>query len=226
MSKTTLVVGDTHMPFEHRDYLRFCKRLAKIYECTRFVHIGDLVDNHAISYHEKSMRSLSAAVEMEEADLHLKYWFRAFPQMYVCWGNHDRLVARKNQTTGLPERCYRPFREMWNLPKGWKDGFEFILDDVLYKHGTGFSGRYSHVTAAERSRMNTVIGHTHSSGGVEYIASSRDCIFGMNVGCGINRKTYAFEYGKDFPRKAIIGAGIVSHTKYGTNAHYIRMLMK
>ena len=226
MTKNTLVIGDTHIPFELPGYLKFCKRLHKRYECSSVVHIGDLIDNHAISYWEKSTRALGAKKEMDLADKHLAPWFKAFPRVYLCWGNHDRLVARKMQSAGMPERCSKTFREIWKLPKGWKDSFEWVLDDVLYKHGTGFSGRYAHVTAAERSRMNTVIGHTHASGGIEYLASSRDCIFGMNVSSGIDRKAYAFDYGKDFPRKPIIGAGIISHTKYGTNAHYIRMLMK
>ena len=92
---------------------------------------------------------------------------------------------------------------------------------MLYKHGTGFCGKYAHVTACERSRMSTVIGHTHSSAGVEYLASSKDCIFGMNVSSGIDRKAYAFAYGKDFPRKPILGCGVV--TDKGRFAQYFPM---
>jgi hypothetical protein len=32
----------------------------------------------------------------------------------------------------------------------------------------------------------------------------------MNVGSGIDRKTYAFEYGRDFKKKPIIGCGVVT----------------
>ena len=71
--------------------------------------------------------------------------------------------------------------------------------------------------------MPTVIGHTHSSAGVHYTANERDTIFGMNVGCGIDVKRYAFAYGKDFPRKPIISCGVVSSTRHGANATVYRM---
>jgi hypothetical protein len=120
------------------------------------------------------------------------------------------LVDRKAKTVGLPRRCFAEFRDIWGLPKGWIDKFEFTIDGVLYKHGTGMSGRYAHVQAAERARQSTVIGHTHSSCGVEYLVSSKDCIFGMNVGSGVDREAYAFAYGKDFPRKPVLACGIVT----------------
>ena len=204
------IIADLHTPFELPGYLDFCVKIFDRCKCKTFVSIGDIVDLHAISYHEHDPNGQSPIDEMEEADKHLKPWFKAFPKLYLCKGNHDSLVDRKGKTVGLPKRAFRPFRDIWNLPKGWVDGFEFHFDGVLYKHGTGFSGRYAHVTAAERSRQSTVIGHTHSTLGIEYIVSSKDRIFGMNVGCGIDRKAYAFAYGKDFPRKPAVGCGVVT----------------
>ena len=207
--ENVLVIGDTHLPFEHKHYLEFVKGVQDKCKCGSVVHIGDLVDNHSISYHEHDPDGWSPEYEMKQTDKHLVDWFKAFPKLRLCRGNHDALVDRKGKTVGLPKRCFMKYRDIWNLPRGWEDDFEFVLDGVLYKHGTGFSGRYAHVTATERSRQSTVIGHTHASGGVEYLASSRDCIFGMQVGCGIDRKAYAFAYGKDFPRKPILGCGVV-----------------
>lgn len=51
-NKAVLLIGDSHIPYEHRDYLKFCKAVAKKYNCTKFVHVGDEVDNHAISFHD------------------------------------------------------------------------------------------------------------------------------------------------------------------------------
>ena len=210
MRENVLVIADTHLPFEHPGYLDFCIKIGERCKCQKVVHIGDLVDNHAISYHEHDPDGWSPDAEMREADKHLKPWFKAFPKVFLCRGNHDRLVDRKSKTVGLPERCFRPFRDIWCLPKGWEEEFEFVINGVLYKHGTGFSGRYAHVTAAERSRQSTVIGHTHSTLGVEYIVSSKDCLFAVNCGCGIDRKTYAFAYGRDFSRKPTLGAAVVT----------------
>ena len=68
MSKTVLVIGDTHLPFEHKDYLAFCQRIHKAFKCTDVVHIGDLVDNHSISYHEHDPNGLSPEDEMKVVD--------------------------------------------------------------------------------------------------------------------------------------------------------------
>jgi len=223
MTRNVLCIGDTHMPFEKPGYLEFCLRIYKHYKCNIVVHIGDLVDNHSISYHEHDPNGWSPAKEMEIVDEHLKHWFKAFPKVKLCRGNHDCLVDRKGKTVGLPKRCFKHFREIWKLPKGWQDDFEFEIDGVLYKHGTGMSGKYAHVRAAVEARQSCVIGHTHSTAGVEWIANSKELIFGMNVGSGIRRKSYAMAYGKDFTRKPIIGAGIVFDN--GRNASYIPMFM-
>jgi len=218
-----LVIADTHIPFERKGYLEFCKRIYKDEGCNQVVHIGDLVDNHAISYHEHDPNGRSDIDEMEQADKKLKKWFKAFPEVSLCRGNHDRLVDRKGRTTGLCDRRFRPFREMWNLPKGWKDDFDFVIDGVLYTHGTGYSGKTAHIMAAFDNRMSTVIGHLHSVLGFEYLANSKSLIFGMAVGCGIDDKKYAFEYGKGFRRKPIVGCGVVSYAKRGTNAQVFPM---
>lgn len=216
-----LIIGDTHIPFERNKYLDFCISIQKRVKCNTVVHIGDLVDNHSISYHEHDPNGKSPKDEMDEADNHLKYWFKAFPSLYLCRGNHDRLIDRKSKTSGLPERAFKPFREIWKLPKNWKDNFSWEIDGVIYQHGTGYSGDNAHVKAAYNNRQSTVIGHTHSFGGVAYIANEKDCIFGMNVGCGIDRHTYAMDYGRDFKKKPIIGCGVV--TDNGKYAQFIPM---
>ena len=50
--KNVLVIGDTHEPFCHPGYKAFCYEVANKFQCSEVVHIGDEVDNHAISYHE------------------------------------------------------------------------------------------------------------------------------------------------------------------------------
>jgi predicted phosphodiesterase len=221
--KTILAFSCPHLPFEHSEYLTFLVRIMRAYKCTDVVCLGDLVDNHAISYHEHDPNGYSPEREMREVDKKLKEWFKAFPTAYMCAGNHDLLVDRKGRTAGLPSRVFRTLRERLNLPKGWKDDFEFIIDSVKYTHGTGYSGNYAHIQAAYDNRMSCVIGHLHTIGGVEYLANNRDIIFGMAVGCGINKKSYAFEYGKEFKRKPVLGAGIIEYTRRGTNARFVPM---
>lgn len=223
MAKNILVISDTHAPFIKEGYLEFCQRIHKELKCTEVIHIGDLVDNHAISYHEHDPNGWSPADEMEETDKVLRKWFKAFPSVKVCRGNHDHLQDRKGKTVGLPARCFKDFRDIWQLPKGWKDDFSFVIDGVKYTHGTGYSGRNGHLQCAIDNRMSCVIGHLHSTAGIEYSANEVDCIWGMNVGCGIDKKAYAFDYGRDFKLKPIISCGVVEYTKYGANPRLFRM---
>lgn len=223
MIKNILIIADTHIPFEHRDYLNFCKRIYRAFKCARVIHIGDLVDNNAISYHEHNPDGWSPENEMKEADKHLKAWYKAFPKVSLCLGNHDRLPDRKGKTVGLPRRCFRSFREMWNLSKGWVDDFSFVYDDVCYQHNA--SGKYGYIQAALDNRMNTVTGHGHSAAGVAWVANEKDLIFGLGVGCGLDRRRYAFNYGRQYRRKPILGCGLVSVTKYGVNAQFLPMEM-
>jgi len=215
--KNILVIGDTHIPFEKKGYLEFCKRIYKDLKCSEVVHIGDLVDNHAISYHEHDPNGWSPEGEMAEADKILKKWFKAFPKVKLCRGNHDTLVDRKGKTVGLPKRCFRQFREMWNLPSGWIDDFQFEIDGVIYTHGVR-CGKNAHVLTAQDNCMSTVVGHSHAFASIGYWANERDLMFGANVGCGIDRHSYAMAYGKKFPTKPIISCGVVSYTSRGTNA--------
>jgi predicted phosphodiesterase len=207
--QSVLVIGDTHFPFVKEGYLEFCLEIQKRVKCKTVVHIGDLCDNHAISYHEHDPNGRSPIDEMVEADKHLKKWFRAFPSLFLCKANHD-MVDRKARTVGLPDRVFQSFRDIWKLPKGWRNEFSFEIDGVRYQHGTGYSGDNAHIKAAYNNRQSTVIGHTHSTGAVTYIANEKDCIFGMNVGCGIERHSYAMDYGRDFKKKPIISCGVVT----------------
>lgn len=208
-----LIIGDTHFPFEEPNYLEFCKEVQKYHKCGTVVHIGDLVDNHSISYHEHDPNSWSPLGEMEETDKHIKAWTKAFPKVVLTKGNHDNLVDRKSKTVGLPKRCFQPYRDIWQLPKGWKDVFHWQFDGVLYTHGTR-SGKNAALQQAIDNRCSTVTGHTHAFAGLMYTASHYDCIFGMNVGCGIDNTRLAFAYGKGFPNKPIVSCGVVKHGEY------------
>ena len=208
-NNNTLAFSCPHLPFEHKHFLPFIIQTYKRFKCSTIICLGDLVDNHSISYHEHDPDGWAPAQEMEETDKHLAPWFKAFPKVLMCRGNHDCLVDRKGKTVGLPRRAFKPFRNIWNLPKKWEDEFEHVVDGVLYKHGTGFSGKTGHIKAAEDSRMPTVIGHLHAVLGAEWLVSEKDRIFGMAVGCGVNRKKYAFAYGVNYQRKPVLGCGVI-----------------
>lgn len=63
--KNVLIIGDTHMPFEHKHYLEFCVETKKKYKCNTILHIGDTVDLHSISYHEHDPNLWNPLEEMK-----------------------------------------------------------------------------------------------------------------------------------------------------------------
>lgn len=204
-----LVVGDLHAPFVHPRYLRHCIDIGNKYKCNKVVLTGDEADNHAISYHESNPDGYSAGDELAQAKKALGRWFTSFPVASVCISNHGSLFYRKGVTAGLPAEVFRSYAEIWGAPKTWRWETRFDIDQVQYIHGTGFSGQNGAINAAKKHRQSTVIGHIHSHGGVLWSASHKDIIFGLNAGCGIDLKAYAFEYGREFPERPTLGCGVV-----------------
>ena len=214
-----LICGDLHIPFEHKDYLKFCKSVYKKYRCNRVVMIGDIIDSHAISYHETDVNGMSAGEELELSKERIKPWVKAFPKAYVTLGNHDLLIKRKAQTHGLPIDLFKPMAELYGTPKwDWVQGVE--IDGVWYTHTGGGSGKTAHIRAMETHRTSIVQGHAHSAAGIGFSASYKDLLFAMNVGCGISPESYAFAYGKGFAARPILSCGVVIN---GTQPYLIPM---
>ena len=58
--------------------------------------------------------------------------------------------------------------------------------------------------------MNTVQGHLHTQAYCEHYVGKRFRVFGMQVGCGINHKSYAMAYAK-YGKRPAVGVGIVTN---------------
>ena len=205
-----LVVGDLHAPFTRKGYLEHCKRVRDREKCETVVLIGDVIDNHAASYHEHSPDGHSHGEEMERAIKEVAKWHRAFPKARICIGNHDELVTRKAITHGISNKWIRSYNEVLGT-NGWDWGYHHELDGVLFQHGTGLSGPGAPRSAILKQRRSVVFGHIHSAPGISYHASSRDLIFGMNVGCGVDIDAFAFAYGRFFQDKPVISCGTVKN---------------
>lgn len=218
-----LVIGDTHLPFTHRHYLEFCKQTQKKFKCTTVVHIGDLVDNHSISFHDNDPDGMSPVEEMRLAKKKVAKWVKAFPKVKLVMGNHDPMVARKAFKHGLPTETIKDFKDIWKLPKGWEYEYDYYIHGVRFFHGMGYGGKYAHINAIDKNRCSVVMGHLHSNAGVGWSATEKDICFGLAVGCGVDRKSYAFKYGRDFVRKPILGCGVI--TDNGRNAQFVPMNM-
>lgn len=204
-----LVIGDTHEPFCKEGYLEFCREVQEKYNCGTVVHIGDLVDNHAMSYHDHDPEGRSIGDEYRLALERCKRWYHTFPNVKVCIGNHDALPFRKAFSSGLPSSWLKSYQEILQSPKSWEWDFIHQVNGVVYQHGTGMSGEMASINAARENRQSTVIGHLHTVCNARFLASYKDLIFGLNVGCGIDHKAYAFAYGRENTRKPVVSCAVV-----------------
>lgn len=216
-SHPTLVIGDTHCPCMLQRYPAFLTSIYDKYKCSQVVHIGDLVDLHAMNYHEKDPDHSSPMSEIEQAQDQIDELVDRFPRVHLMTGNHDALIQRQATTAGISSAMLKPFKELFNLPRGWMVHpryHKLILGDVLYQHGdAGKGGVMAAMKNAQSEFRSVVQGHHHSQSGVWYHANENSLIFGMQVGCGIDRHHMQMSYGTKFSAKPIISCGVVVDSK-------------
>ena len=202
-ARNVLVIGDLHEPFCLDKYLTFCKEKYTEYNCTDVVFIGDIIDNHYSSYHETDADGLGGSDELELAISRVSRWYAVFPKAVVIIGNHDRLIMRKAQTSAIPSKWIKSYKEVLEVPN-WNFVEQYELDGVQYCHGEGGTAR----TKCRADMMNTIQGHLHTQAYTEHYVGKKFRVFGVQVGCGIDFDQYSFAYAKR-GRKPAIGCAVV-----------------
>jgi metallophosphoesterase superfamily enzyme len=202
-TRNVLVIGDLHEPFCLDGYLQFCIDKYYEYSCTEVVFIGDIIDNHFSSYHETSADGMGGADELEFAIKRIARWRNAFPLATVVIGNHDRIIMRKAQTSAIPSKWIKSYKEVLEVPN-WNFVERYEQDDVQYIHGEGGTAR----TKCRADMMNTVQGHLHTQAYTEHYVGKKFRVYGTQVGCGINHKAYAMAYAK-YGKRPAVGCAVI-----------------
>jgi len=198
-----LVIGDLHEPFCLDSYLDWCLEQYHAYNCTEVVFIGDIIDNHYSSYHETSADGMGGLDELELAIKRISRWYKAFPVATVIIGNHDRIIMRKAQTSAIPSKWIKSYKEVLEVPN-WNFVERYEKDEVQYIHGEGGTAR----TKCRADMMNTVQGHLHTQCYTEHYVGKNFRVFGTQVGCGINHKSYAMAYAK-YGKRPAVGCAVI-----------------
>lgn len=208
-----LVIPDIHAPYHHPDTIDFLIDVAAYIQPTRVINLGDETDGHAISFHDSDPNLDSAGVELEKAKEFLCQLARVFPVVDVCHSNHGSLIYRRANKHGLPVQFIKTYRDIL-FPNGEGDGWawhERILVDLpngdtcLFQHQS--SGDI--LANAAHERANVVQGHEHGTFEIRYKSSTSALYWAMISGCLVDRKSLAFAYGKQFPKKPIIGCSAI-----------------
>tara|TARA_B100001250_G_scaffold314321_1_gene276505 strand:+ start:72 stop:785 length:714 start_codon:yes stop_codon:yes gene_type:complete len=198
-----LVIGDLHCPFDLEEYFDFCKETYARFNCNQVIFIGDVIDNHYSSYHETDADGLGGADELELAIQRLQRYYKEFPKADVIIGNHDRMIMRKAQTSAIPTKWIKSYKEVLEVPT-WNFTERVVYNDVQYIHGEAGTAR----TKSRADMLSTVQGHFHVQAYTEYTVGRRFKIFGMQIGCGIDFDSYAMAYAKA-GKKPAVGVGVI-----------------
>jgi len=203
-----LAYSDTHFPFHHPKTFDFLRHLKDIYKPKTVVCCGDIIDNHQISFFKPEPTAYSSVVERKKALKSIHLLLEMFPEQYITLGNHSRLPERKLKEIGIGPEYLKSYNEIFEVPESWKFVMSVELDGIFFNHKLP-SGPSGALNAAIRKRQSFVGGHTHSSGGVHYHSNSSSQIFGLNLGCLIDEKKYAFNYAREALNRPTIGAGLI-----------------
>lgn len=224
-NKRILVISDTHAPFHHPDTLKFLAAIKDKYGPDKVVHIGDEIDNHAMSYHDSDPDCFSAGDELVRAREIVWQMEELYPKVDVIESNHGSLWYRKAKTHGIPREAIKTYEEIL-FPKrktGWKWHYDLTLklpngQPCFFHHGK--SANY--LLASQKLGMSYVQGHYHSKFGIQHWGNSERLNFGMNVGCLIDDHALAFEYNKTTMDRPVIGCGIIIDSQ----PHLLPLVMK
>ena len=212
MDDIVLVLGDTHCPCLNPRYVDHCLWAAEFWDATRVVHIGDLVDNHCLSYHLREPRLRSVDIEYRKALKQVRQISDAFSHLPVdlMLGNHDVLNYRWAKEVGLDNEIHmRSFASIWELPENWTVHQRYAqkkIGSVLYQHGD--RGRSNALLNAQSEFCSLVQGHHHQLSSVTFWQNTKR-YFAVNTGCGVMHNALAQSYGRKYSAKPMLSCAVV-----------------
>jgi len=222
-----LAIGDTHCPAMHPRYPDFLADMASAWKIDRFVHIGDGVDNRAISFHAKEVGIHSIEEEIDLANEQIRQLVQAVGHnVDYLIGNHSALPSRQAAVVGLSKRHLAPITDVypaWSSKWRIHDRYADVsIDGVLYRHGDkGLGNAYNAAYRnAEKECKSVVQGHLHAQAGVVWGANSHTAYFGLQTGCGTDPRSPYLNYSRIYSKRPVLGCGIIID---GGEAHFERM---
>jgi len=208
-NKKILVISDMHLPYQHKDAIKFLAEIKKEFKPDTVISIGDLLDGHALSFHDSNPDLFSAGHELKKAKEYVRQLEDLFPKLVEVDSNHSSLIYRRALKHGLPREYLKDYGDFLETKK-WQ-----WVDDLTLTMSNGQRCFFTHGRSADILKvsqtmgMSAVQGHYHTKFLISWWANPDNLFFSMNVGCMINQKSLAFAYAKNFKTRFIIGCGII-----------------
>lgn len=204
-----LHIPDTHIPFQHKNALKAVCKIRDKYRIDRVVFGGDVFDQYSLSRYSKDPDALTTTQEFDAAKKEIIKWVKEFPVAQITIGNHELRIIKRLSDVGIPQNLLiKSFNDLWDIPKTWKWDHEVFLDGITFIHGVK-TGPNAHILTARDYRTSTVICHTHSTLGVNWMTGPSDSIFAMNTGCLIDERSMAFKYASEMTSRPVLGCGVI-----------------
>lgn len=207
-----LVVPDIHEPVVHPGAFDFIRDQHRAERPDVVLFIGDIVDHHGISQWVKHPNAPGPKDEYELSLAGVQRWYQQFPDAIVTIGNHDMRPLRVAEAAGVPGSYLKDYATVWETPR-WRWVEEITLGEgdnaVYFTHGTGRSGLNPAANLAKDMTMSCCMGHVHSVGGCRWFANPTKRWFGLDTGCLVDDRLYAFAYGKPCKKKSVLGCGFI-----------------
>lgn len=215
LGKKVLVISDIHIPYHVPDAMQFLFEIKKKYKPDIVYSVGDIFDNHAISFHSHSADLFSPGDELQRCiDLihQKKYGLHTmFPRMLISSSNHDDLFARKIKINSLPIKILKELKDIYDTP-GWSWHEKIILkvknfEEVYCVHGQSSNG----LKLANHLGCSVIQGHFHTAQNISYSTNtiSNKRRWSMQVGCLVG-SGLAFEYNKLQLARPSLGVGWIN----------------
>lgn len=214
IDKTVLVIGDTHLPYSHPQYIEFLSHLKDKHKPDIIIHIGDEIDSHAISFHKSDSSLFNADAELDNAIIELQEGLhKLFPKMDLVESNHGSLIFRRLKAEGIPIRHLKPLNELYETPL-WAWHEDILLSTkqgpVYLCHGK--AAGYGKL--CKEMMCSSIQGHHHSKQEITYHKSITGVRFNAFTGCLVDDESMAMAYARNNLPKSLLGSIIID--KNGT----------
>jgi len=205
-----LLISDMHIPYHHKDTIKFLQHLKDKYNPTRVICMGDELDKHALSFHDHDPDLPSAGDELKLALPVIAKLKEMFPVMDILESNHGSLAYRKAHAHGIPRHYLKTYNDVLGVDDKWKWHYDLTIElpngNKCYFH----HGKSANVSKTSQTMsMCAVQGHYHETFKVEYWGNPNGLYWGLQTGCLIDDKAYAFNYNNCNLKRPIIGTAMI-----------------
>ena len=192
------------------DCLDFLAAVKKKFKPTRVVALGDEIDAHGFSFHDKDPDLDSAGIELLKALGYMETLIKMFPVVDVLDSNHGSMAYRKAKHHGMPRHLLKGYNEVLNAPKEWKWHKQLTIklpngNKCRFLHG--ISGNV--LAASQSLGMSLIQGHHHSLFEIRYWDNGERLNFASTAGCLIDDDSLAFAYNKNQVKRPIMGCLVI-----------------